>query len=173
MSPYISFKSLLMPALLAAVLLPSATTVQASTTLPTQNIAATPDNTVMLTVFLKRPITTAQRIESPAGQAGVSQSLPAGRCRSRQLEYHHGHRASHRAAFTGVAPGSSQPGHREHGVGCLQDRILPDIRFHADRAKRASPGTANGDCAVAGALAKWPRCPGLDCAARFVWRSAQ
>ena len=53
MSPYISFKSLLMPALLAAVLLPSATTVQASTTLPTQNIAATPDNTVMLTVFLK------------------------------------------------------------------------------------------------------------------------
>ena len=50
---YISFKSLLMPALPAAVLLPSATTVQASTTLPTQNIAATPDNTVMLTVFLK------------------------------------------------------------------------------------------------------------------------
>ena len=51
--PYISFKSLLMPALLAAVLLPSATTLQASTTLPTKSIAATPDNTVMLTVFLK------------------------------------------------------------------------------------------------------------------------
>ncbi|ATN13825.1 hypothetical protein CRN80_25220 [Pseudomonas sp. FDAARGOS_380] len=42
-----------MPALLAAVLLPSATTLQASTTLPTKSIAATPDNTVMLTVFLK------------------------------------------------------------------------------------------------------------------------
>ena len=53
MNPYASFRYLFMPALLVAVLLPSATTVQANTTLPTKSIAATSDNTVMLTVFLK------------------------------------------------------------------------------------------------------------------------
>ena len=53
MNPYASFRYLFMPALLVAVLLPSATTVQANTTLPTNSIAATSDNTVMLTVFLK------------------------------------------------------------------------------------------------------------------------
>ncbi|KWV68756.1 hypothetical protein PFLuk1_03436 [Pseudomonas fluorescens] len=53
MNPYASFRYLFMPALLVAVLLPSATTVQANTTLPTKSIAGTSDNTVMLTVFLK------------------------------------------------------------------------------------------------------------------------
>lgn len=47
------FKSLLIPALLAAVLLPGSAMAQTSTASPAKNIAVTPDNAVMLTVFLK------------------------------------------------------------------------------------------------------------------------
>lgn len=47
------FKSLLIPALLAAVLLPSSAMAHASAASPAKSIAVTPDNAVMLTVFLK------------------------------------------------------------------------------------------------------------------------
>ncbi|MFL9675634.1 hypothetical protein [Pseudomonas marginalis] len=46
-------RKLLIPALLAATLLPGAATAQTSTALPAKNAAATADNAVMLTVFLK------------------------------------------------------------------------------------------------------------------------
>ncbi|MGZ8032365.1 hypothetical protein ACXUPC_17070 [Pseudomonas marginalis] len=48
-----NMRKLLIPALLAATLLPGAATAQTSTALPAKNAAATADNAVMLTVFLK------------------------------------------------------------------------------------------------------------------------
>lgn len=48
-----NMRKLLIPALLAATLLPGVATAQTSTTLPAKNAAATADNAVMLTVFLK------------------------------------------------------------------------------------------------------------------------
>ncbi len=48
-----NMRKLLIPALLAATLLPVVATAQTATTPPAKNAAATPDNAVMLTVFLK------------------------------------------------------------------------------------------------------------------------
>ena len=48
-----NMRTLLIPALLAATLLPVVATAQTAITPPAKNAAATPDNAVMLTVFLK------------------------------------------------------------------------------------------------------------------------
>jgi len=48
-----NMRKLLIPALLAVTLLPGVATAQTSTALPAKNAAATADNAVMLTVFLK------------------------------------------------------------------------------------------------------------------------
>jgi hypothetical protein len=90
-NPYTSLKSLFIPALLATMLLPSAAMVQANATLPTKSIAVTPDNTVMLTVFLKhdqsRPLSELKaqlakqefhKVFPPAGVEVVSWNITMG-----------------------------------------------------------------------------------------------
>ena len=85
------FKSLLMPVLLAAALLPGSAMAQASATPPAKNIAVTPDNAVMLTVFLKhdqsRPLDELKaqlakqefhKVFPPAGVEVVSWNITMG-----------------------------------------------------------------------------------------------
>ncbi|MDT9632276.1 hypothetical protein Q8A71_21305 [Pseudomonas sp. Qb1D1] len=84
-------RKLLIPALLAATLLPGVATAQTSTTLPAKNAVATADNAVMLTVFLKhdqsRPLSELKRqlakqefhkVFPPAGVEVVSWNITMG-----------------------------------------------------------------------------------------------
>lgn len=81
----------LIPALLAATLLPGVATAQTATALPAKNAAATADNAVMLTVFLKhdqsRPLSELKqqlakqefhKIFPPAGVDVVSWNITMG-----------------------------------------------------------------------------------------------
>ncbi len=86
-----NMRKLLIPALLAATLLPGVATAQTSTTLPEKNAVATADNAVMLTVFLKhdqsRPLSELKRqlakqefhkVFPPAGVEVVSWNITMG-----------------------------------------------------------------------------------------------
>lgn len=84
-------KSLLLPALLTTLLLPSMVIAQTNTTSSTKHIAATADNAVMLTVFLKhdqsRPLSALKtqlaqqefhKVFPPAGVEVVSWNITMG-----------------------------------------------------------------------------------------------
>lgn len=91
MNMHIPGKSLLLPALLTTLLLPGMVIAQTSTTSSTKHIAATADNAVMLTVFLKhdqsRPLSALKtqlaqqefhKVFPPAGVEVVSWNITMG-----------------------------------------------------------------------------------------------
>lgn len=95
--------------------------------------ALTPDNAMMITVFLKhdqsRPLSELNAQLEKQGYQGVS----ATRRRSGELVYRDGDRTGRHLAASGFTAARGQPCAGGHGLGSLSHRILSDLRLQGDR----------------------------------------